>query len=99
MEDFMVHLFEDCNLCAIHAKRVTISARFQTLCILLSRTERSAEGPAACTPNPRAHLRRLCLLMCCSVATELRAGAREDLRLYTDTAPAIRDAQHWVAYD
>jgi len=24
MEDFMVHLFEDCNLCAIHAKRVTI---------------------------------------------------------------------------
>ena len=21
----MVHLFEDCNLCAIHAKRVTIS--------------------------------------------------------------------------
>jgi hypothetical protein len=30
-EDFMVHLFEDCNLCAIHAKRVTISecTRFQ----------------------------------------------------------------------
>ena len=25
-EDFMVHLFEDTNLCAIHAKRVTISA-------------------------------------------------------------------------
>lgn len=24
-EDFMVHLLEDCNLCAIHAKRVTIS--------------------------------------------------------------------------
>lgn len=23
-EDFMVHLFEDCNLCAIHAKRITI---------------------------------------------------------------------------
>ena len=23
----MVHLFEDCNLCAIHARRVTISAR------------------------------------------------------------------------
>ena len=23
-EDFMVKLFEDCNLCAIHAKRVTI---------------------------------------------------------------------------
>ena len=26
-EDFLVHLFEDCNLCAIHAKRVTISTR------------------------------------------------------------------------
>ena len=25
-EDFMVHLLEDCNLCAIHAKRITISA-------------------------------------------------------------------------
>ena len=24
-EDVMVKLFEDCNLCAIHAKRVTIS--------------------------------------------------------------------------
>lgn len=24
-EDFVVHLLEDCNLCAIHAKRVTIS--------------------------------------------------------------------------
>ena len=23
-EDFLVHLFEDCNLCAIHARRVTI---------------------------------------------------------------------------
>ncbi|KAL3145122.1 histone H3-like centromeric protein hH3v [Trebouxia sp. C0009 RCD-2024] len=23
-EDFLVHLLEDCNLCAIHAKRVTI---------------------------------------------------------------------------
>ena len=23
-EDFLVHPFEDCNLCAIHAKRVTI---------------------------------------------------------------------------
>lgn len=25
-EDFIVHLLEDCNLCAIHAKRTTISA-------------------------------------------------------------------------
>ena len=26
-EDFIVHLLEDCNLCAIHAKRVTISTQ------------------------------------------------------------------------
>ena len=26
-EDFMVHLFEDTNLCAIHAKRVTITPK------------------------------------------------------------------------
>jgi histone H3/H4 len=25
VEDFLVHMFEDCNLCAIHAKRITIS--------------------------------------------------------------------------
>ena len=24
-EDVLVHLFEECNLCAIHAKRITIS--------------------------------------------------------------------------
>ena len=26
-EDYMVRLFEDCNLCAIHAKRITIMAK------------------------------------------------------------------------
>lgn len=26
-EDFITHLFEDCNLCAIHAKRVTIMVK------------------------------------------------------------------------
>lgn len=26
-EDYLVHLFEDCNLCAIHAKRVTIMVK------------------------------------------------------------------------
>jgi hypothetical protein len=31
-EDFMVHLFEDTNLCAIHAKRVTISESSQLAC-------------------------------------------------------------------
>ena len=29
-EDFLVHLFEDCNLCAIHAKRVTIMPHQRT---------------------------------------------------------------------
>ena len=37
-EDFLVHLFEDCNLCAIHAKRVTISTR--------CRAHRRASPPA-----------------------------------------------------
>lgn len=31
-EDFMVHLFEDTNLCAIHAKRVTISESLPFTC-------------------------------------------------------------------
>jgi hypothetical protein len=30
----MVHLLEDCNLCAIHAKRVTISAFFTAIPVL-----------------------------------------------------------------
>ena len=30
----MVHLLEDCNLCAIHAKRVTISAFFAAVPVL-----------------------------------------------------------------
>lgn len=30
----MVHLLEDCNLCAIHAKRVTISAFFTAVPVL-----------------------------------------------------------------
>jgi len=30
----MVHLFEDCNLCAIHAKRVTISASAARLVVV-----------------------------------------------------------------
>jgi histone H3/H4 len=32
-EDFMVHLFEDCNLCAIHARRVTISCVVFFVCL------------------------------------------------------------------
>lgn len=41
-EDFIVHLFEDCNLCAIHAKRVTISA-----CVLWSPHALLAAHPAS----------------------------------------------------
>ena len=33
-EDFIVHLFEDTNLCAIHARRVTISALAFCFCLL-----------------------------------------------------------------
>ena len=39
-EDFIVHLLEDCNLCAIHAKRVTISKYF--------RNQRSVGSTACC---------------------------------------------------
>ena len=35
-EDFIVHLLEDCNLCAIHAKRVTISKDPCYCCRILS---------------------------------------------------------------
>lgn len=38
-EDFMVHLLEDCNLCAIHAKRQTITPRDMQLA-------RRIRGPA-----------------------------------------------------
>ena len=38
-EDFIVHLLEDCNLCAIHAKRVTISK---------STCDQQGVGGAAC---------------------------------------------------
>ncbi|KAI3399877.1 hypothetical protein diail_5388 [Diaporthe ilicicola] len=42
-EAFLVHLFEDCNLCAIHAKRVTIMQKD----IQLARRIRGAWGGAA----------------------------------------------------
>jgi len=41
-EDFMVHLFEDANLCAIHAKRVTIMVKD----IQLARRIRGFQGGA-----------------------------------------------------
>jgi histone H3/H4 len=54
MEDFMVKLFEDCNLCAIHAKRVTISAwRCCCACARLS-----------CPSRADACARCLCALQC-----------------------------------
>ncbi|KAL1858965.1 centromeric DNA-binding histone H3-like protein cse4 [Diaporthe australafricana] len=42
-EAFVVHLFEDCNLCAIHAKRVTIMQKDMQL----ARRIRGAWGGAA----------------------------------------------------
>lgn len=42
-EAFLVHLFEDANLCALHAKRVTIYPKD----IQLSRRIRGAEGGLA----------------------------------------------------
>lgn len=47
-EDFIVHLLEDCNLCAIHAKRVTISER-----------RRGCEPAASVLGAPRQALRQL----------------------------------------
>ena len=41
-EDFIVHLLEDCNLCAIHAKRVTISE--WALAFWIGRKERGGRG-------------------------------------------------------
>ena len=38
-EDFLVHLFEDCNLCAIHAKRVTIMPKDMQLAEAHQRTD------------------------------------------------------------
>ena len=48
-EDFIVHLFEDCNLCAIHAKRVTISTRTPR-CAWAA----AAAAAAADSPEPAA---------------------------------------------
>ena len=101
-EDFMVHLFEDTNLCAIHAKRVTISEwrdgegrgggrerfvakRDHTGCVNCPphylpvsscppplppapptppppSVSRSAQGPPAGAPHPRARVWRLVVL-------------------------------------
>lgn len=40
VEDFIIHLLEDCNLCAIHAKRVTITPKDMELA-------RRIRGPVA----------------------------------------------------
>ena len=47
-EDYIVHLFEDTNLCAIHAKRVTIS---KDSCISAS------DASVASLPDPEILLR------------------------------------------
>jgi histone H3 len=40
VEDFIIHLLEDCNLCAIHAKRITIMPKDMALA-------RRIRGPVA----------------------------------------------------
>ena len=56
-EDFIVHLLEDCNLCAIHAKRVTISKRSFPAADITSLQQRCAPlmpcismSAGSCTP-------------------------------------------------
>lgn len=69
-EDFIVHLLEDCNLCAIHAKRVTISKRLFQAAGTTSLQQRSAQHAtsafmfaASCTPLPHH------ALLCCTTQT------------------------------
>lgn len=59
-EAFIIGLLEDCNLCALHAKRVTISALpIMSSCIISARLhhrpgDRSAQGHAAGQADTRA---------------------------------------------
>ena len=71
-EDFMVHLLEDCNLCAIHAKRVTISTCYlcigdmcyasQIAEIHVCAVPRSAQGSSAGAAHQGPNIRRLLIL-------------------------------------
>lgn len=73
-EDFIVHLLEDCNLCAIHAKRVTISKRLFQAAGTTSLQQRSAQHApsafmfaASCTTL--LHHAHLCCIMHTFVAS------------------------------
>jgi len=52
-EDFMVHLLEDCNLCAIHAKRVTISAYPGSHACPMKPACTGSTNPAQCAKHTR----------------------------------------------
>ena len=57
----MVKLFEDCNLCAIHAKRVTISARprgCRRECVAMH-ARADAPRPASAVPKDLQLARRI----------------------------------------
>lgn len=93
-EDFAVHLFEDCNLCAIHAKRVTISecgaacAYADAAYAAVARFVRKACVP--CGPPLRLWLLASPTISACWHVFGAAAGAR---RLNTWTA--ARCARHW----
>lgn len=56
VEAYLVSLFEDTNLCAIHAKRVTIRTSFLVplfTSLEQSLTVRRVQGHPACPPSPR----------------------------------------------
>lgn len=59
-EDFLVHLFEDCLLCAIHAKRVTISeCRDAAGCLLPAALDALAPLPSFAVPKDMQLARRI----------------------------------------
>ncbi|PNW87003.1 hypothetical protein CHLRE_02g104800v5 [Chlamydomonas reinhardtii] len=50
-EDVLVHLFEECNLCAIHAKRITIRVRvLSRLCPRTCSWRAASVGPSTAFP-------------------------------------------------
>ncbi|XP_078437952.1 uncharacterized protein LOC144708465 isoform X2 [Wolffia australiana] len=68
-EDFIVHLFEDANLCAIHAKRVTLNASTFRRCY------RSAEGFATGEKNRRRQaFLRWTLVVSAATAADVVSG-------------------------
>ena len=76
----MVHLLEDCNLCAIHAKRVTISAALTSLSVSqLDRLHgrKSGRWEAAGSGSLIVHSRsQTCFACCTAVPKDLQLARR-----------------------